>query len=138
MVAAAMVGQFGLGIPWNVAQGTYGTFMTHGMYDPANRNKGDADFFAAVQKGNQAPVSDNNAEMHDSILALAAAIQATGGTDPDKIAAYLQKLKNFSSWNGIKTVSGPYTCAQTQECLFNQFMGQVKGNAIVEVQRYTT
>jgi branched-chain amino acid transport system substrate-binding protein len=138
MVAAAVVGQFGLGIPWNVAQGTYGTFMTHGMYDPANRNKADADFFAAVQKGNQAPVSDNNAEMHDSILALAAAIQATGGTDPDKIAAYLQKLKNFSSWNGIKTVSGPYTCAQTQECLFNQFMGQVKGNAIVEVQRYTT
>lgn len=138
MVAAAVVGSFGTSIPWTVAQGTYGTFMTHGMYDPSGRSKADADFFAAVAKNTTLPPSDNVAEMHDAILALAWAIQATGGTDPDKLAAKLKTLKNFSGWNGIKTVSGPYTCAPTQECLFNQFMGQVKGNALVEVQRYST
>jgi ABC-type branched-subunit amino acid transport system substrate-binding protein len=138
MVAAAVVGAFGQSVPWSDAQGTYGTFMTPGMYDPAGRNKADAGFFAAVQKGNSAPVNDNEAEMHDAILALAAAIQSTGGTDPDKIAAYLAKLKNFTGWNGIRTVSGPYTCAPTRECLFNQYMGQVRSNALVEVQRYTT
>ena len=139
MVAAATVGSFGRTIPWSVAQGTYGTFMTHGMYDPSARNKADAGFFAAIAANNNTtPVSDNNAEMHDAILALAAAIQAAGGTDPDKIAAKLAALNNFSAWNGIKTVSGPYTCAPTQECLFNQFMGQVKGDALVEVQRYTS
>jgi branched-chain amino acid transport system substrate-binding protein len=138
MVAAAIVGSLGRTIPWNVAQGTYGTFMTHGMYDPSARSKADADFFAAIAKNNITPASDNNAEMHDSILALAYAIQAAGSTDPDKVAAKLAALKNFSSWNGIKTVSGPYTCAPTQECLFNQFMGQVKGEALVEVQHYTT
>lgn len=139
MVAAAVVGAFGQSVPWSVAQGTYGTFMTHGMYDPTARSKADADFFAAVAKnGNPQPPSDNNAEMHDAILALAYAIQSAGSTDPDKIAGKLKTLKNFSGWNGIKTVSGPYTCAHTQECLFNQYMGQVKGNALVEVQRYTT
>lgn len=138
MVAAAVVIQFGYGIPWSVASGTYATYMTQGMYDPAARSKADAGFFAAVQKDNQAPVSDNNANLHDAILAVAAAIHATGGTDPDKLADYLANLQNFSGFNGIKTVSGPYTCAPTHECLFNQFFGQVRGNALVQVLRYTT
>jgi ABC-type branched-subunit amino acid transport system substrate-binding protein len=138
MVAAAIVATLGLGIPWASAQGTYGTFMTHGMYDPSARSKADADFFTAVGKNNTSPVSDTNAEMHDAIIGLAAAIQGAGGVDPDKVVAKLAALKGFSSWNGIKTVTGPYTCAATQECLFNQYLGQVKGNALVEVQRYTT
>jgi hypothetical protein len=112
--------------------------MTHGMYDLSARSKADADFFTAVGKNNPSPVSDTNAEMHDAIIGLAAGIQGAGGTDPDKVAAKIAALKNFSSWNGIKTVTGPYTCAPTQECLFNQYLGQVKGNALVEVQRYTS
>jgi branched-chain amino acid transport system substrate-binding protein len=138
MGAASIVASLGTGIPWATAQGTYSTFMTHGMFDSAARSKADVDFYSTVSKDNPSPVSDTNAEMHDALIALASAIQAAGGTDPDKLAAKLAALRNFSSWNGIKTVSGPYTCAPTQECLFNQFMGQVKGNSLVEVQRYTT
>jgi branched-chain amino acid transport system substrate-binding protein len=138
MGAATIVAALGTSIPYATAQGTYSTYMTHGMFDPAARSKADADFFAAVLKGNASPVSDTNAEMHDAIIAFAAAVQAAGGSDPDKVAAKLAAFKNFSGWNGIKTVTGPYTCATTQECLFNQYMGQVKGNALVEVQRYTT
>jgi len=58
--------------------------------------------------------------------------------DADKLADYLGGLKDFSGYKNIKTVSGPYTCAPTHQCLHAQFMGQVKGQALVQVQRYTS
>jgi branched-chain amino acid transport system substrate-binding protein len=136
MVAASVVANLGKGVPWAEAQGTYGTYMTKGMYDPAARNPDDADWFAALAEGN-VPVSDNAAEMYDAVLAYVAAVDSTGGTDPDKISAYLSTLEDFSGWNGIKTISGPYTCDSSHQCLHAQFMGQVKGEALSEVRHYT-
>ena len=124
-------------MPWATAQGTYGTYMTAGMYDPSARSADSKDWYDVVSKG-QTPPSDNAAEMHDALLAYAAAVQSTGGTDPDKISDYLTNLKDFKSWNGLNTVTGPYTCnPTTHQCLHAQYMGQVKGEALVEVAHYT-
>jgi branched-chain amino acid transport system substrate-binding protein len=137
MVAAAVVAQLGKGVPWATAQGTYGTFMTEGMYDAAARPKSMDDWYAEVEKGSTPP-SDTAAEMHDAMLAYASAVEATGGTDPDKIVDNLTALKDFKGWNGIDAITGPYTCnATTHQCLHAQYMGQVRNDALVEVAHYT-
>jgi ABC-type branched-subunit amino acid transport system substrate-binding protein len=139
IVAATVVPQFGKGIPWATGAGTYATYMTAGMYDPSALSPDSKGWFDAVGLNSSAKVapSDSSAEAHDMILGLAAAITATGGTDPDKISAYLATLKNFSSFNGVKTVSGPYTCdATTHQCLHAQYLGQVQGEAIKQILHY--
>jgi branched-chain amino acid transport system substrate-binding protein len=137
MVAAAVVGQLGKGVPWATAAGTYGTYMTAGMYDPSARPPDTKDWYDAVS-GGTTPPSDNAAEMHDALLAYAAAVESTGGTDADKISTYLAALKDFKGWNGINAVTGPYTCnPTTHQCLHAQYMGQVKGEALSEVEHYT-
>jgi branched-chain amino acid transport system substrate-binding protein len=135
--AATVVGGLGKGIPWAGAQGVYGTYMTAGMYDSGALSPANKSWYDATNDPSISP-SDNDAEIHDMFLALAAGIESTGGTDPDKLADYLGGLKDFGGWKNIKTVSGPYTCAATHQCLHAQFMGQVKGEALVQVKRYTS
>jgi branched-chain amino acid transport system substrate-binding protein len=139
--AAAVVGQFGKGIPWATAQGSYATYMTKGMYDPSALDPANKTWYDAVGLNSSAklPPSDSSAELHDMILALAAAIKATNGTDSDKIVDYLTTLKDFSGFGNIHTISGPYTCdATTHQCLHAQFLGKVDGEAIKEVVHYTS
>ena len=114
--------------------------MTQGMYAPAERAASAADWYNAVgPKVTKLNPTDTTAEAYDSLLALAAAFKATGGTDPDKVEAYLSHLKNFNGFNGIPTISGPYTCdSTTHQCLFNQYMGEVKGDALVQVAHYSS
>jgi ABC-type branched-subunit amino acid transport system substrate-binding protein len=136
--AAALVPELGTAVPWSQAKKTYATYMTRGMYDPSQRVASAADWYNAVgPKVTKLDPTDSTAEAYDALLAVAAAIKATGGTDPDKIGAYLSSLKNFSGFDGIPTISGPYTCDPTShQCLFNQYMGEVKGNALVQVAGY--
>jgi branched-chain amino acid transport system substrate-binding protein len=136
MVAAAVVAQFGKGIPWATATGTYSTYMTQGIYNPPDRAPEAKGFYDATA-GGDTPVNDADVEAHDAIIAYASAVDATGGTDPDKIVDYLKSLKDFKGWNGIDTVTGPYTCATTHQCLHAQYMGQAKGDGLVEVKHYT-
>jgi branched-chain amino acid transport system substrate-binding protein len=138
--AAALVPELGTAVPWSQAKKTYATYMTQGMYNPSARAASATDWYNAVgPKVTKLNPNDSAAEAYDSLLAVAAAIKATGGTDPDKLAAYLSGLKNFKSFNGIPTVSGPYTCdPKTHQCLFNQYMGEVKGDALVQVAHYSS
>jgi len=139
--ATAVTTALGTGIPWASAQGTYATYMTQGMYDPSARPANTADFYKAVGTDSAAkkPPTDPSAFQYDKVLALAAAFTATGGTDSDKVADYLSSLTNFSGWNGISTISGPYTCdPKTHSCLHAQYLGQVKGEALSQVTHYTS
>jgi len=136
IAAAATVATFGKSVPWKTAEGTYATYMTDGMYDPTALSATSKVWFDDQKERGQSPPTDSYAEAYDSFLALAAAIEATGGTDPDKLVDYFKNLKDFSGWKNLKTVSGPYTCAPTHQCLHTQFMGQVQGEGIKKVVQY--
>jgi branched-chain amino acid transport system substrate-binding protein len=139
IVAAAVVGQFGKGIPWATATGSYATYMTAGMYDPTALAPTSKAWYDAVGVNSSAklPPTDNAAEDYDMILGLSAAIDASGGVDPDKVSAYLSTLSNFSAYKGVKTLSGPYNCnATTHQCLHTQFLGKVDGESIKQVVHY--
>jgi len=132
--AAALAGALGSSVPWESAKGTYVTYMTDGIYDPA-AFQGDRKAWYDSVKSKQIP-SDNAAQMHDALLVLAAAIEATKSTDGDKLSAWFKQLSNFSEWNGIKTISGPYSCAATHQCLHSQFVGQVDGDVVKKAIRF--
>lgn len=134
--AAATVATFGKSVPWETASGVYGTFMTDGMYDPANVPVAMKSWWDEQHSKGDVPPADTYAQMHDSVLAYASAVEATGGTDPDKISDYFKQLKDFKGWNGIPTLSGPYTCDDQHQCLHIQYMGQVKDQAIVKVRQF--
>lgn len=136
VAAAATVATFGKSVPWKAAAGSYATFMTKGMYDESALSAGSKGWYDDQKSKGDSPPTDNYAEMHDAFLVLAAGIQQTGGTDPDKLVDFFAGLKDFTGWNGIKTVSGPYTCAATHQCLHKQFMGQVQGDGIKLVVEY--
>jgi ABC-type branched-subunit amino acid transport system substrate-binding protein len=138
IAAAAVVSVLGKGVPWASAQGLYATFMTAGMYDSSALPPEDKAWYDATNTSTLAP-ADADSEAHDMLLALAAAMQSTHGTDSDQLETYLESLSRFSAWNGVKAITGPYNCAAaTHQCLHAQYMGQVKGQALVQVKHYTS
>ena len=138
MAAAAIMASLGTAIPWTVAQGTYGTSMIQGVSDPPQRPGYTAPFYQALVPSKASP-EETVAQLHDAILAYVSAVAATGGTDPTKIDAYFAKLTNFTGWNGIKTIGGPYNCtASTHFCQHTQYMGEVQGSGITDVQSFSS
>jgi branched-chain amino acid transport system substrate-binding protein len=113
-------------IPWSELAGTY-VQVDNSVFVLQNPPANVAAWVKQVST-DKVRAADNTAQSYDGLLLLANAIQQAGTTDSSKVQAKVSATKNFSGFNGVKTVaSNSYTCDEKHECWHGETICYVSG-----------